>query len=592
LLPVKRARAEVSLRCRADGIVPRGGLAAVLVARNPRRGAKALAKESCGVDTALKLDDRDNVAVALKDLDPATPVQVGAAASPVSCLITEKIPAKHKFALADFSPGDLIYLYGMVVGEVVQPIRRGGLIATRNIRHRAGEYSAKRQSVALSLPDASAWADRSFMGYHRADGQVGTRNYWIVLPLVFCENRNVERMREALEDELGYGSANRYRQHVRSLIQQTGHDRTEPQHQPAQPDRVFKNLDGIRFLTHEGGCGGTRQDAQALCQLLAGYIHHPNVAGATVLSLGCQHAQAAMLLNELTALDPRRSKPVLVFDQQKSGRESVLMTRALDETFAALAEANRAQRTPAPLSALTVGLQCGGSDGFSGISANPTVGYVSDLLVALGGKTILSEFPELHGVEQELVNRCTNDELAERFRHLMQTYQARARAVQSGFEMNPSPGNIQDGLTTDAIKSAGAARKGGVSSISGVIDYPQYATARGLTLQCTPGNDVESVTAQVGAGSNLVLFTSGLGTPTGNPIAPVIKISTNSTLAARMDDIIDFDAGQIVTGETTIAACAQQLLELSLQVASGEKFTKAEFSRQHDFIPWKRGVSL
>jgi altronate hydrolase len=285
-------------------------------------------------------------------------------------------------------------------------------------------------------------------------------------------------------------------------------------------------------------------------------------------------------------------KPVLVFDQQKSGREAALMSQALDETFAALAEANRTERQFAPLSALTIGLQCGGSDGFSGISANPAVGHVSDLLVGVGGKTILSEFPELHGVEQELINRCATDALAQRFRDLMQTYQARARAVNSGFEMNPSPGNIADGLTTDAIKSAGAARKGGVSPISGVIDYPEYVTAAGLSLQCTPGNDVESVTAQVGAGSNLVLFTTGLGTPTGNPIAPVVKISSNSTLADRMSDIIDFDAGGIVRGEATIAECAANLLELSIDVASGKRFTKAELLGQNDFIPWKRGVSL
>jgi altronate hydrolase len=297
-------------------------------------------------------------------------------------------------------------------------------------------------------------------------------------------------------------------------------------------------------------------------------------------------------MDELRARDSELRKPVLIFDQQKSGRESALMEQSLEETFAALAEANCAQREPAPLSALTVGLQCGGSDGFSGISANPVVGYVSDLIVGVGGKSILSEFPELHGVEQELINRCTSDELARRFRDLMQAYQARAKAVHSGFEMNPSPGNIADGLTTDAIKSAGAARKGGVAPVSGVIDYPEYATTPGLTLQCTPGNDVESVTAQVGAGANLVLFTTGLGTPTGNPVAPVVKISTNSTLARRMGDIIDFDAGGIVTGETTIAECAEKLLELSIQVASGERFTKAELLGQNDFIPWKRGVSL
>jgi altronate hydrolase len=283
---------------------------------------------------------------------------------------------------------------------------------------------------------------------------------------------------------------------------------------------------------------------------------------------------------------------VLIYDQQRSGRETALMTGALDATFAALAQANDATRAPAPLSELTIGLQCGGSDGFSGISANPMLGYVSDLLGVLGGKTILSEFPELHGVEQELINRCETDELAERFSHLMQTYAARAKAVHSGFDFNPSPGNIRDGLITDAIKSAGAARKGGAAPIRGVLDYPEYVAAHGLSLQCTPGNDVESVTAQVGAGSNLVLFTTGLGTPTGNPVAPVVKISTNSTLAQRMDDIIDFDAGGIITGDTTIPACAEKLLDLCIEVAGGERFTKAESHGQNDFIPWKRGVSL
>jgi altronate hydrolase len=174
----------------------------------------------------------------------------------------------------------------------------------------------------------------------------------------------------------------------------------------------------------------------------------------------------------------------------------------------------------------------------------------------------------------------------------MQAYAARAKAVQSGFEMNPSPGNIADGLTTDAIKSAGAARKGGVSPIRGVLDYPEYATTPGLNLHCTPGNDVESVTAQVGSGASLVLFTTGLGTPTGNPIAPVVKISSNAALAARMPDNIDFDAGGVVTGEATIPECAAKLLELSIDVASGRRLTKAEQLGQNDFIPWKRGVSL
>ncbi len=539
-------------------------------------------------ESVLQIDPRDNVVVALTPLAAGSTVRCGA----ITMQAAEAVPAKHKMALTDLTPGDVIRLYGMVVGEATAPIVRGTRLTQRNVRHRAEAYTATRHPVAYHLPDASAWAGRTFMGYHRADGQVGTRNYWLVLPLVFCENRNVDQMREALEEELGYGSArSSYRKHVRELVAQHAGASAEEMRQ-ARAERVFPHLDGIRFLTHQGGCGGTREDARALCGLLAGYIHHPNVAGATVLSLGCQNAQASMLMEELEKRDPKRTKPVLIFDQQKTGRESALMTRALDETFSALEKANEARRAAAPLSALTVGLKCGGSDGFSGISANPMIGYLSDVLGELGGTTLLSEFPELHGVEQELINRCATDALAQRFYDLMQAYAARARAVHSGFEMNPSPGNIEDGLITDAIKSAGAARKGGVAPVKDVLDFPEYATTPGLNLLCTPGNDVEAVTAQTGAGASLVLFTTGLGTPTGNPIAPVVKIATNSSLAARMDDIIDFDAGGIVTGETTIPECAGKLMELCIEVASGARQTKAELLGQNDFIPWKRGVSL
>ncbi|HEU5351120.1 MAG TPA: altronate dehydratase family protein [Terracidiphilus sp.] len=541
-------------------------------------------------EKVLQIDPRDNVLVALAPLSAGETARYDGAV----CTAAEAIPAKHKMAIEALEPGALIRMYGMVVGEATAAIPRGGLLTTRNVRHRAGEYDARRRETHFALPDATPWTGKTFRGFRRSDGQVGTRNYWLVLPLVFCENRNVERMRDALEEELGYaGERNSYRRHVRHLVRGQAHanDAAEEAAQ-ARREQVFANVDGIRFLTHQGGCGGTRQDSQALCGLLAGYIHHPNVAGATVLSLGCQHAQVSLLMDELRARDPELRKPVAVFEQQRSGRESALMTEALDATFAGLEEANRAERTRAPLAALTVGLKCGGSDGFSGVSANPVIGRLSDLLVGVGARTLLSEFPELHGVEQEIINRCESDALAQRFYDLMQAYAARARAVHSGFEMNPSPGNIEDGLITDAIKSAGAARKGGVAPVRGVLDYPQYATTPGLNLLCTPGNDVECVTAQTGAGANLVLFSTGLGTPTGNPVSPVVKISSNTALAGRMSDIIDFDAGGVVTGETTIEQCAEDLLAFSIGVANGERQTKAELLGQNDFIPWKRGVSL
>ncbi|HEV2699615.1 MAG TPA: UxaA family hydrolase, partial [Terriglobales bacterium] len=310
------------------------------------------------------------------------------------------------------------------------------------------------------------------------------------------------------------------------------------------------------------------------------------------LSLGCQNAQITVLREQLRLRNPNLDKPVVILEQQKSGSEFAMISDAIRRTFEGLVEADKVQRTPAELSHLCVGLKCGGSDGFSGISANPAIGHTSDLLVALGARTILSEFPELCGVEQELINRAVSQELADRFIELMRDYSNRAQAVRASFDMNPSPGNMRDGLLTDAMKSAGAAKKGGTSPVTAVLDYPEYSHAPGLHLQCTPGNDVECVTAQVGAGASVVLFTTGLGTPTGNPIAPVIKLSTNTVLADRMSDIIDIDTGPIISGESTIEEMGDKVLELVIRVASGEVQTKAEQKNQQDFIPWKRGISL
>ncbi|MHB1838522.1 MAG: UxaA family hydrolase [Acidobacteriaceae bacterium] len=540
----------------------------------------------------LKLDPRDNVLVALTPLAANQPVSyAGKTYVPIA-----DVPAKFKFVEHEMPVGAEVVMYGVVVGKVREPVPAGGVVTTRNLQHDASSYSTTRTPHPWTPPDVASWQQRTFLGYHRADGQVGTRNYWLVLPLVFCENRNVDLLREAFEEELGYRKPNEYRRQVRALIARRSESASRAKIADpaisATSNPIFPNVDGVRFLFHEGGCGGTRQDARALCGLIAGYIQHPNVAGATVLSLGCQNAEISMLLEEVRKRDPQASKPVLIFDQQALGLESNMLGRAIDQTFAALEEANSAHRAPASLTKLTIGLKCGGSDGFSGISANPALGHVSDMLAALGGKSILSEFPELCGAEQGLIDRCANQAIADRFVELMTTYAARAKAVHSGFEMNPSPGNIRDGLITDAMKSAGAARKGGTSPVVDVLDYPEYATTPGLSLLCTPGNDVECVTAQVGAGANIVLFTTGMGTPTGNAIAPVVKVATNSQTATRMSDIIDIDTGSIITGASTIQQVANEMLETVIDVASGRRHTKAELNGQYDFIPWKRGISL
>jgi len=255
-------------------------------------------------------------------------------------------------------------------------------------------------------------------------------------------------------------------------------------------------------------------------------------------------------------------------------------------------EINRLERKPAPLDKLTIGVKCGGSDGFSGITANPAVGYCADLLVALGGKVLLAEFPELCGVEQELVDRAVNEEVARKFIRLMKDYEGAAKRSGSGFDMNPSPGNIRDGLITDAMKSAGAAKKGGSAPVSDTLDYTEPAINKGLNLVCTPGNDVEATTGQAASGATLILFTTGLGTPTGNPVCPTIKISTNTALARRMPDIIDIDTGPIIEGKKTIGEMGEEILSFCIRAASGELIPKAVQLNQDDFIPWKRGVSL
>ena len=544
-----------------------------------------------------KVHPNDNVLVALQDLAKNETVHYNGD----EYTLVDRVPAKHKFVIKDMHPGDELFMYGVLVGKAQVPISKGGRITTDNIKHAANGFTVGDRKTEWHKPDISKFTSRTFMGFHREDGKVGTANYWLVIPLVFCENRNIEVLREALVNELGYGRNQNKKVEVSRLIDlyKTGKSIDDilsadvsVQAEEVKKQRMFPNVDGIKFLTHEGGCGGTRQDAQALCGLLAGYITHSNVAGATILSLGCQNAQVGILQEEIKKRDKKFSKPLYILEQQQIGKGEDLLSRAIKQTFAGLIQANSLERKPAPLSKLCIGLECGGSDGFSGISANPAIGYTSDLLVALGGAVILSEFPELCGVEQNLSDRAVTKEIAMRFGELMTTYNERAKAVGSGFDMNPSPGNIKDGLITDAIKSAGAAKKGGTSPVTDVLDYPEMVTKPGLNLLCTPGNDVESTTAEVGSGANIVLFTTGLGTPTGNPIAPVIKLSSNTTLYNKMNDLIDINTGTIIEGEETIEQAGERILDYVIKVASGETEAASVRNKQNDFIPWKRGVSL
>lgn len=540
----------------------------------------------------LKVHPDDNVIVALQDLRKGESVIFNG----VEYTLVDDIAAKHKFFMHDMNPGDEVIMYGVLVGKAQVPIPRGGLMNTSNIKHAADKYDFRGVEYHWKAPDVSRFRGRTFNGYHRSDGRVGTANYWLFIPTVFCENRNLDVIREALHNELGYTVSDKYKQFTHHLVESfrkgEGFETIDLAPSISHHSRVFKNVDGIKFLNHQGGCGGIRQDAAILSKLLAAYADHPNVGGITVLSLGCQNLQVSDFQKDLKERNPHFDKPLYIFEQQQVGNEETLIAEAIKKTFEGLIEINRLEREPAPLDKLCVGVKCGGSDGFSGISANPAVGYASDLLVALGAQVLLAEFPELCGVEQQLVDRSVSEPVARKFMNLMKSYEEIVTRVGSGFHMNPSPGNIKDGLITDAIKSAGAAKKGGTSPVVDVLDYTEPVTKPGLSLVCTPGNDVEATTGKAASGATLILFTTGLGTPTGNPVCPTIKVATNTKLARRMKDIIDIDTGPIIEGEKSIEEMGEEILEYCIKAASGEVIPKAVLLNQDDFIPWKRGVSL
>ena len=314
----------------------------------------------------LKVHPSDNVIVALRDLAKGEQVTMNGQ----SYIVADDIAAKHKFTEYDLAAGDSITMYGVLVGKAQYDIPAGTRISTANVKHASTEFELGRRKTEWHIPDVSKFAGRIFRGYPRSDGSVGTANHWLIIPMVFCENRNIEVLKESLIDELGFARPKKYNMFTRQLkqlyasglsVQEILDVQFQEDEKLIKNERLFQNIDGVKFISHQGGCGGTRQDAQALCGLLAGYITHPNVAGATVLSLGCQNAQVAMLEEEISRRSPAFDKPLYILEQQKIGLETDLISQALKQTFAGLMIANQAKRQPAPISKLCIGLECGGS---------------------------------------------------------------------------------------------------------------------------------------------------------------------------------------------------------------------------------------
>ena len=391
----------------------------------------------------LKVHPDDNVLVALTNLSKGETVDYNGE----EFILQDDIAAKHKFVTSNLQTGDMVVMYGVMVGKAQSYIPKGGIISTANLKHAAEPFVYRKTDYTWSAPDVSKFSNRTFNGYHRSNGDVGTANYWLFIPTVFCENRNLDVIREALHNELGYAVTDKYKQYTKQLVEayKKGEDVSSVHfatHSPLEAAgvRSFKNVDGIKFLNHQGGCGGIRQDAAILSKLLAAYANHPNVGGVTVLSLGCQNLQVQDFMNDLKELNPSFDKPLYIFEQQQSQSEEQLIAEAIQKTFTGLIEINKAERKPAPLSKLCIGVKCGGSDGFSGISANPAVGYCSDLVVALGGKVLLAEFPELCGVEQNLIDRTEDETAAKKFISLMTSYNDSAIKRRFWFSHEPISG--------------------------------------------------------------------------------------------------------------------------------------------------------
>ncbi len=527
----------------------------------------------------LRIDPKDNLIVALRDLPAGERINVDGE----EIVLPGPVGAKHKFVIRPVPEGGLVTLYGLPVGQTLRPLQRGEAVCTENTRHYAAPVSSSDGGpYAWRAPDVGRWAGQTFAGVIRPDGRVGTANHWLILPLVFCENRDSLALGAALGRALGY-SKDSLENYARSL---TGGDpnATAVRH-------VFPHVDGVRAIAVNSGCGGTADDARALCRILAAYADHPNVAGVTLFGLGCEKAQPSLFEAALAERNPAFAKPLRLFRRQGWSSESAMMREAARWTVEGLAGADRVRRAPVPLSHLKLGVKCGGSDGFSGISANPVIGLVSDCVVALGGASVMGEFPELCGAEGVMAARCNNPGDREKFFALMRRYEEEANRCGTSMADNPSPGNIRDGLITDAIKSLGAAKKGGTAPVAAVLDYGEAMPDSGFSLACTPGNDLEAVTGLVAAGANLVLFSTGLGTPTGNPIVPVLKIAGNTPMAERLADIIDFDCGPVIQG-SSLETMAAALLDKVAAAAGRECVAKAEALEQHDFLFWKRKVSL
>lgn len=489
----------------------------------------------------IKIHPKDVVAVALKPLEKGKTVEVDGS----TVILQEDIPQGHKFALADIAAGSPVIKYGCSIGNAKENIPCGAWVHIHNVKTGLGDlltYTYDKQDTTLEETEPAY-----FQGYRRPDGRVGVRNEIWIIPTVGCVNN----VAEAIEKQ-----AQKY---------------------------VGGSVEEVVSFTHPYGCSQMGDDQDNTRQILADFVNHPNAGGVLVLGLGCENSNIDELKKFIGEYDEKRVKFLVAQECEDEIEEALKLIEEL------AAYAGSFQREPIPASELIIGMKCGGSDGLSGITANPAVGRFSDILISKGGTTILTEVPEMFGAETLLMNRCETPELFDKTVDLINDFKNYFTSHNQTIYENPSPGNKKGGITTLEDKSLGCTQKSGSAAVRGVLKYGEPVSTKGLNLLSAPGNDLVASTALAASGAHIVLFTTGRGTPFASPV-PTVKISTNTGLSQKKNNWIDFNCGVMVE-DTSLEEMGKQLFDYVLEVASGKK-VKAEEKGFHDMAIFKQGVTL
>ncbi|MGY9031389.1 MAG: UxaA family hydrolase [Rhodobacterales bacterium] len=500
---------------------------------------------------SVRLDPSDNVVTATRALAADAEVEGIATAG--------LVPSGHKVATMAIAQGEAVRKYAQVIGYASQDIAAGDHVHTHNTEFRNTEadyeFSTDLRPVAM-LPEDQR---DTFMGYRRENGSVGTRNYIAIVTSVNCSATAARMIADHFTPDI-----------------------------MAQ----YPNVDGVAAFVHGTGCGmaGDGDGFEALQRVMWGYARHPNHAGVLMVGLGCEMNQIDWLLD---AWGLKQGPLFQAMNIQNVAGLRRTVELGIEKVAAMLPLANEVERTPCPASELKVALQCGGSDAWSGITANPALGYACDLLVAQGGTGVLAETPEIYGAEHLLTRRAVDRVVGDKLIGLISWWQDYTTRNRGSMDNNPSPGNKKGGLTTILEKSLGAAAKGGTTPLTGVYKYAETVTARGFTFMDSPGYDPASVTGQIAGGCNLVCFTTGRGSAFGSKPSPTIKVATNSEMAARMSEDMDVDAGTILSGSVSVAQKGREIYEMFLAVASGEASkSEAQGLGDYEFVPWQIGAVM